>query len=146
MSVLVKKIKSITSFYISLFYGPYFDREELSKRFEKWKKSKDRDEVEKQKLIVDGLRSQDSIYSKQWKWILIQAILWLMISFKFDFSSIINIMAFLTVFTQVTYNMSIIIKDKRQINEVPNFWKSLANNPETLERTWSNLLKTVRKE
>ena len=134
MSVLVKKIKSITSFYISLFYGPYFDREELSKRFEKWKKSKDRDEVEKQKLIVDGLRSQDSIYSKQWKWILIQAILWLMISFKFDFSSIINIMAFLTVFTQVTYNMSIIIKDKRQI------FNTLIARELISSRTVSNLL------
>ena len=64
--MLVKKIKSITSFYISLFYGPYYNRKEISKRFEKWRKSQDRDEVEKQKLIVDGLRSQDSIYSKQW--------------------------------------------------------------------------------
>ena len=45
--MLVKKIKSITTFYISLFYGPYFNREELSKRFEKWRKSQDRDEVEK---------------------------------------------------------------------------------------------------
>ena len=31
------------------------------------------------------------------------------------------------------------IKNKRQIKEVPNFWKNLANNPETLERTWHNL-------
>ena len=30
------------------------------------------------------------------------------------------------------------IKNKRQIKEVPNFWKNLANNPETLERTWHN--------
>ncbi len=37
------------------------------------------------------------------------------------------------------------IKDKRQINEVPNFWKSLANNPETLERTWSNLQQIMKK-
>ena len=37
------------------------------------------------------------------------------------------------------------IKDKRQINEVPNFWKSLANNPETLERTWNNLQQIMKK-
>ena len=37
------------------------------------------------------------------------------------------------------------IKDKRQINEVPNFWKSLANNPETLERTWNNLQEIMKK-
>ena len=29
------------------------------------------------------------------------------------------------------------IKTVRQITEIPNFWKSLANNPETLERTWN---------
>ena len=29
------------------------------------------------------------------------------------------------------------IKEARQITEIPNFWKSLANNPETLERTWN---------
>ena len=32
------------------------------------------------------------------------------------------------------------IKTARQLSEVPNFWKSLANNPETLERTWISLL------
>ena len=37
------------------------------------------------------------------------------------------------------------IKNKRQITEVPNFWKSLANNPETLERTWSNLQQIMKK-
>ena len=37
------------------------------------------------------------------------------------------------------------IKNKRQITEVPNFWKNLANNPETLERTWTSL-KQVMKE
>ena len=36
------------------------------------------------------------------------------------------------------------IKDKRQITEVPNFWKSLANNPETLERTWNNLKQIMK--
>ena len=36
------------------------------------------------------------------------------------------------------------IKNKRQINEVPNFWKNLANNPETLERTWHNLQQIMK--
>ena len=29
------------------------------------------------------------------------------------------------------------IKNTRQITEVPNFWKYLANNQDTLERTWT---------
>ena len=37
------------------------------------------------------------------------------------------------------------IKKKRQITEVPNFWKSLANNPETLERTWTSLKQVMKK-
>ncbi len=37
------------------------------------------------------------------------------------------------------------IKSARKITEVPNFWKYLANSPETLERTW-NSLKQVMKE
>ena len=37
------------------------------------------------------------------------------------------------------------IKSVRQITEVPNFWKSLANNPETLERTWSSLKQVMKK-
>ena len=37
------------------------------------------------------------------------------------------------------------IKSVRKITEVPNFWKYLANSPETLERTW-NSLKQVMKE
>ena len=37
------------------------------------------------------------------------------------------------------------IKKVRKINEIPNFWKTLANDPETLERTW-NSLKQVMKE
>ena len=36
------------------------------------------------------------------------------------------------------------IKTARQITEVPNFWKSLANNPETLERTWHNLQQIMK--
>ena len=37
------------------------------------------------------------------------------------------------------------IKKVRQITEVPNFWKSLANNLETLERTWTSLQQVMKK-
>ena len=37
------------------------------------------------------------------------------------------------------------IKNKRQITEVPNFWKNLANNPATLERTWTSLQQVMKK-
>ena len=31
------------------------------------------------------------------------------------------------------------IKNSRKIKKIPNFWRSLAHNPDTLERTWNNL-------
>ena len=37
------------------------------------------------------------------------------------------------------------IKSTRQITEVPNFWKKLANHPETLERTWTSLKQVMKK-
>ena len=37
------------------------------------------------------------------------------------------------------------IKTVRQITEIPNFWKSLANNPETLERTWTSIKQVMKK-
>ena len=37
------------------------------------------------------------------------------------------------------------IKSVRQITEVPNFWKSLANDPNELERTWSSLKEIMKK-
>ena len=37
------------------------------------------------------------------------------------------------------------IKTARQLSEVPNFWKNLANNPETLERTWTSLKQVMKK-
>ena len=37
------------------------------------------------------------------------------------------------------------IKKVRQIAEIPNFWKSLANNSETLERTWTSLQQVMKK-
>ena len=37
------------------------------------------------------------------------------------------------------------IKSVRKITEVPDFWKCLANNPETLERTWTSLKQVMKK-
>ena len=37
------------------------------------------------------------------------------------------------------------LKSARKITEVPNFWKYLANSPETLERTWNSLRKVMAK-
>ena len=37
------------------------------------------------------------------------------------------------------------IKQKRNIKSVNNFWKMLANEPETLERTWSSLQQVMKK-
>jgi len=37
------------------------------------------------------------------------------------------------------------IKKKRKINFVPNFWKMLANEPLTLERTWNSLQQVMKK-
>ena len=37
------------------------------------------------------------------------------------------------------------IKKNRKISKIPNFWKSLAHNPENLERTWNNLKLIMKK-
>ena len=37
------------------------------------------------------------------------------------------------------------IKRARKIKKIPNFWKTLANNPETLERTWTSLQQVMKK-
>ena len=37
------------------------------------------------------------------------------------------------------------IKKTRKIKKIPNFWKTLANNPETLERTWTSLKQIMKK-
>ena len=37
------------------------------------------------------------------------------------------------------------IKSTRQITEVPNFWKMLANDPSELDRTWSSLKDIMKK-
>ena len=37
------------------------------------------------------------------------------------------------------------IKKNRKINKIPNFWKSLAHNPDNLERSWNNLKEIMKK-
>ena len=37
------------------------------------------------------------------------------------------------------------IKKTRRINKIPNFWKTLANDPATLERTWRSLMQVMQK-
>jgi len=37
------------------------------------------------------------------------------------------------------------IKEKRKINKIPNFWKTIANDPNTLERTWDSLQQVMKK-
>ena len=36
------------------------------------------------------------------------------------------------------------IKNTRKITEVPNFWKYIANSPETLERTWKSTSQVMK--
>ena len=37
------------------------------------------------------------------------------------------------------------IKKERQIKTIPNFWKTIANDSDTLERTWNSLKAIMRK-
>ena len=37
------------------------------------------------------------------------------------------------------------IKKEREIKVIPNFWRTIANDPETLERTWNSLQQIMRK-
>ena len=37
------------------------------------------------------------------------------------------------------------IKKKRKIKKIPNFWRSLAHNPDLIERTWNNLKQIMKK-
>ena len=37
------------------------------------------------------------------------------------------------------------IRKERKIKNIPNFWKTIGNDPETLERTWSSLKEVMRK-
>ena len=37
------------------------------------------------------------------------------------------------------------IKKTRKINKIPNFWKTIAADPNTLERTWNSLKQVMKK-
>ena len=37
------------------------------------------------------------------------------------------------------------IKKTRKIDKIPNFWKTIANDPSTLERTWTSLKQIMKK-
>ena len=37
------------------------------------------------------------------------------------------------------------IKKTRKIKKIPNFWKTIANDPDTLERTWESLKQVMKK-
>ena len=37
------------------------------------------------------------------------------------------------------------IKKIRKITKIPNFWKTIANDPDTLERTWNSLQQLMKK-
>ena len=36
------------------------------------------------------------------------------------------------------------IKKRRKISKIPNFWRYLANEPQTLERTWNSLQQVMK--
>ena len=38
------------------------------------------------------------------------------------------------------------IKKTRKIKKIPNFWKTIANDPDTLERTWNSLQQVMKKD
>ena len=37
------------------------------------------------------------------------------------------------------------IKKERKIKFIPNFWRTIANDPDTLERTWESLRQVMKK-
>ena len=37
------------------------------------------------------------------------------------------------------------IKKTRKIKTIPNFWKTIASDPDTLERTWNSLQQVMKK-
>jgi len=100
---------------ISLFYGPRYKRKDILNRFHSWRKSKARSDLEKNTIIIEGTRSQYTEQFKNWKWIIIQTVLWLAISIKYDFHYIINLMAFFTILNQFIQNILSIAQEKRQI-------------------------------
>ena len=77
MLAFIRKYFEESHLFIQLFYGPRLKRKELSELFFNWRKSKNRSLKEKNKIIISGVRSQYSDLFKNWKWIIIQTILWL---------------------------------------------------------------------
>ena len=115
MLVFIKDNIKKCRYLISLFYGPRYERKDISNRFHNWRKSKERLDSEKNTIIVEGIRSQYTEQFKNWKWIIIQTVLWLAISIKYDFHPIINLMAFFTILNQFIQNIFSIAQEKRQI-------------------------------
>ena len=98
-----------------LYFGKKYSNKQINDRFHIWRRSVDRDDETRFKIMMDGARSQMSDLSKQWKWVIIQAVLWLWISNKYELQPIINVMAFLSILTQFSFNLSAIVKDKKQL-------------------------------
>ena len=115
MLVFIKNNIEKSRNLISLFYGPRYKRKDILNRFHSWRKSKARSDLEKNTIIIEGTRSQYTEQFKNWKWIIIQTVLWLAISIKYDFHYIINLMAFFTILNQFIQNILSIAQEKRQI-------------------------------
>ena len=115
MLVFIKNNIEKSRNLISLFYGPRYKRKDILNRFHNWRKSKVRSDSEKNSIITEGTRSQYTEQFKNWKWIIIQTVLWLAISIKYDFHHIINLMAFFTILNQFIQNILSIAQEKRQI-------------------------------
>ena len=92
-----------------LYFGKKYSNKQINDRFHIWRRSVDRDDETRFKIMMDGARSQMSDLSKQWKWVIIQAVLWLWISNKYELQPIINVMAFLSILTQFSFNLSAIV-------------------------------------
>ena len=64
-----------------------------------------------------------------------------------------NLGEFMTIFTPIDENKAKgkvkkifdNIKKERKIKVIPNFWKTIANDPDTLERTWNSLKDIMKK-
>ena len=85
MLVFIKNNIEKSRNLISLFYGPRYKRKDILNRFHNWRKSEVRSDSEKNSIIIEGTRSQYTEQFKNWKWIIIQTVLWLAISIKYDF-------------------------------------------------------------
>ena len=98
-----------------LYFGEKYTNKQISDRFHEWRKSSDKDDETRFRIMIDGARSQKSDFSKQWKWIVIQALLWLWISYKYELLPVVHVMAFLSIFIQFSLNAAAIVTDKKQL-------------------------------